>query len=304
MTARILGLPATPAAMAMWSFATLMEASMMGVLRFIGTALDPLQIVFMRCLFGMLFLLPMIVRSTGGLRIRHIGLHSGRTLLQFVSTLLWFASLTRIPLAEVAALSFLGPLVATVGAVLILRESIGWRRSLAMIAGFCGVLILLRPGFAEIKLGSLMVIGSAVLWGFALLIIKKLAGRETPMRMTAIVTIMLTPLTLVPALFVWQWPTTEQWLLMALVGVSGSCSHMLMGTAFKFADATAVLPMDFSRILWTSLIGYFFFAQEPTIFTFIGGAIVFGAATYVTLREAQLARQAPSPESTVKVRGK
>jgi drug/metabolite transporter (DMT)-like permease len=139
-----------------------------------------------------------------------------------------------------------------------------------------------------------MVIGSAVLWGFALLIIKRLTRVESPMRMTAIVTIMLTPLTLVPALFVWQWPTVEQWLLMALVGVSGSCSHMLMGTALKSADATAVLSMDFTRILWTSAIGFLFFAQVPTIFTFIGGAVVFGAATYVTLREAQLARQAPT----------
>ncbi|MEO8558305.1 MAG: DMT family transporter [Rhodospirillales bacterium] len=301
MTARLLGLPATPVAMAMWSFATLMEASMMGVLRYIGTALDRLQIVFMRCLFGMIFLTPLIMRSAGGLRIKHVKLHGARTILQFISMLLWFASLTLIPLAEVAALSFLAPLVATVGAVLILRESIGWRRGLAMIAGFTGVLILLRPGFTAINLGSLMVIGSAVLWGFALLIIKRLTQRETPMRMTAIVTIMLTPLTLVPALFVWQWPTTEQWLLMAVVGVSGSCSHMLMSTALKFADATAVLPMDFSRILWTSLIEFFFFAQEPTIFTFIGGIVIFAAATYVTLREAQLARQAPAAEVTAKL---
>jgi drug/metabolite transporter (DMT)-like permease len=294
VTVRLFGLPATPVAMAMWSFATLMEASMMGVLRYIGTALDPLQIVFMRCLFGMIFLLPMIMRSAGGLRIRHVGWHGMRTVLQFISMLLWFASLTRIPLADVAALSFLGPLVATVGAVLILRERIGWRRSLAMVAGFGGVLILLRPGFTDINIGSVMVIGSAVLWGFALLIIKRLTRVESPMRMTAIVTIMLTPLTLVPALFVWQWPTVEQWLLMALVGVSGSCSHMLMGTALKSADATAVLSMDFTRILWTSAIGFLFFAQVPTIFTFIGGAVVFGAATYVTLREAQLARQAPT----------
>jgi drug/metabolite transporter (DMT)-like permease len=289
---RVLGIPATIFAMGLWVTATALEASMMGVLRHIGTGLDPLQIVFMRCLFGLVFFLPFILRSTRAMHTTRLNLHLTRAMLQVVSMMLWFSAIPLIPLTDIAALSFLAPLFATIGAIFILKEKVGWRRGLAMAVGFAGVMVLLRPGFESVNAGSLMIIGSASLWALALLVIKSLARTDNPALMTAWSNLLLTPITLVPALFVWQWPTTEQWILMAIVGFSASCSHMCMGLAFRLADASKVLPMDFSRMVWTAIVGYIFFAQMPTIFTFIGGFMIFGAATYVTIREARLARRA------------
>lgn len=289
---RVFGIPAGIFAMGLWVTATALEASMMGVLRHIGTGLDSLQIVFMRCLFGLVFFLPFILRSATAMHTTRLPTHLLRALVQVVSMMLWFMAIPLIPLAEIAALSFLAPLFATIGAIFILKEKVGWRRSSAMAVGFAGVLVLLRPGFTEINAGSFMIIGSASLWALALLIIKSLSRTDNAALMTAWSNLLLTPITLVPALFVWQWPTTEQWLLMALVGFSASCSHMAMGLAFRLADASKVLPMDFSRMLWTAIVGYIFFAQTPTIFTFIGGFMIFAAATYVTIREARLARRA------------
>jgi drug/metabolite transporter (DMT)-like permease len=290
--ARLLGIPPTIFAMGLWVTATALEASMMGVLRHIGTGLDPLQILFMRCLFGLIFFLPFILRSTTAMRTTRLPLHLGRAALQVVSMMLWFSAIPLIPLTDIAALSFLAPLFATIGAIFILKEKVGWRRGLAMAVGFAGVLVLLRPGFEAVNAGSFMIIGSASLWALALLIIKSLSRTDSPALMTAWSSLLLTPITLIPALFVWQWPTNEQWILMAIVGFSASCSHMCMGLAFRLADASKVLPMDFSRMLWTAIVGYVFFAQTPTIFTFLGGFMIFAAATYVTLREARLARRA------------
>jgi drug/metabolite transporter (DMT)-like permease len=181
----IFGIPATIFAMGLWVTATALEASMMGVLRYIGTGLDPLQIVFMRCLFGLVFFLPFILRSTKAMHTTRLRMHLGRAGLQVVSMLLWFSAIPLIPLTDIAALSFLAPLFATIGAMFILKEKVGWRRGLAMAVGFAGVIVLLRPGFEAVNAGSLMIIGSASLWALALLIIKSLSRTDSPALMTA-----------------------------------------------------------------------------------------------------------------------
>ncbi len=290
--ARVLGVPASVFAMGLWVGATALEAAMMGVIRSLsdfGPPLDSLQIVFMRCLFGVAFFLPFILRSTTAMRTTRMPLHVLRASLQLVSTALWFMAIPLLPLAEIAALSFLAPLFATLGAILILKERVGWRRSLAMGVGFAGVIVLLRPGFETVNADFLYVIGSAFLWALALLTIKSLARTESPPLMTAWVSVLMLPLAAIPGILLWQPPSWEQWALMAVVGCVGSCAHMGIGLAFRLANASTVLPMDFCRMLWTALVGYLFFAQTPTVFTFIGGFMIFAAGTYVTLREARLA---------------
>lgn len=289
----VLGVPASIFAMGIWVGATAMEASMMGIIRAVptfGPPLDSLQILFMRVLFGVAFFLPFILHRRRAIHTTRLPLHTLRAFLQVTSTALWFAAIPVLPLAEIAALSFLAPLFATLGAMLLLKERVGWRRGLAMAAGFSGVLVLLRPGFAAINADYLYVIGSSSLWAMALLTIKALARTESPAVMTAWASLLMLPFAALPGVLVWQWPSWEQWALMAVVGCVGSCAHMGLGLAFRLADASTVLPMDFCRMLWTALIGYLFFAQTPTVFTFIGGFMIFAAATYVTLREARLVR--------------
>lgn len=291
---RVLGIPATVFAMGLWVGSTFLEASMMGVIRSIngfGPQLDSLQILFLRVLFGVVFFLPFILRSSRSMHTTRLPMHALRAFFQLTSTALWFMAIPLLPLAEIAALSFLAPLFATLGAMLILKERVGWRRSLAMGVGFSGVVVLLRPGFEEINTDFLYIVGSASLWAMALLTIKSLARTESAPLMTAWVSVLMLPFAAIPGLLVWQWPSWEQWAMIALVGCAASCAHMGVGVAFRLADASAVLPLDFCRMLWTALIGYLFFAQTPTVFTFVGGFMIFAAGTYVTLREARLARR-------------
>ena len=290
MSARLL--PPVALGMMLWMLATLLESAMMGVIRHVANDIDPLQIVFLRCFFGLAFLGPWILRQiTTTLTTARFPFHALRALLQIVAMMFWFASVPRLPLADVAAIGFLAPLFATIGAVPILRERVGWRRSAALAVGFVGMLVLVRPGLRSVDAGVLMMLGSSLSWGAALLVIKSLSRTVHIGTMTAWVTVLITPFALVPALFVWQWPTTETWLLMALVGISGTCSHLLIGKAFQLTDASAVMPLDFTRMIWTSIIGWYFFGQNPDLWSWVGGAIVFGAATYITWRETLVARQ-------------
>lgn len=278
--------------MALWVAATVCETAMVGCVRVVSRELDPLQVVFLRMFCGLVLLAPLLLRlGADGLRTTVFHLHALRAGLQLLAMTMWFASVPLVILADIAALSFLAPLFATAGAVLLLGERVGWRRSLALLIGFSGVLVIVRPGSA-FNVGWGLLILAAALWAGALLIIKRMALTESSPRMTAWATILITPVLAVPALFVWRDPSWLQWGLMFGAGLAGTTTHLLMGQAFRHAEASAVMPMDFFRMVWTTLLGYLLFAETPTWHVWVGAALIFLAATYVTLREARLARQA------------
>jgi len=279
----------TARGMLLIAFAALSTSCLHGTIRHLSPHLHPFELAFFRNFFGFLVLTPFFFRHGAAiLRTERLPAHLLRGLLQVVSMLLFFTALTLAPLAQVSALSFTSPLFATVGAVVLLGERVRARRITALVLGFTGALVILRPTSVSIGTGSLLVLASSAVWALAMLLIKQLTRTESNLTLTVYMGLVMSPLSLIPALLHWRWPEPGAWPWLLLMGVFGAASHLAMAEAFRGAEASAVLPVDFSRLIWASIIGYLFFTEVPAITTWIGGAIVFASSTYLALREARL----------------
>ena len=284
--------------MAMILLATLAFSGMHVVARRLQSDLPAFEVAFFRNLFGLLALTPFFLRhGFGVLRTRRLGLHALRSGIQVGSMLMFFTALTMTPLAKVSAMSFTAPLFATLGAVLILGERIRARRITALVLGFVGSMIIVRPGFEALDTGAMLVLASSASWAVALLVIKHLANTESSLTLTAYMGIFMTPLSFLAAVWVWRWPEPEDYLWFLAMGSLGSVAHLLMAQAFREAEATVVLPLDFTRLIWASLLGYFVFGEMPALWTWMGGSLIFVSTTYIAYREARLKGAGRAPEA-------
>jgi len=262
-----------------------------GSVRYVSSQLHPFEITFFRNLFGLIVLAPwFVVHGLEPLRTRRIGLHLLRASSNVIAMLMFFMALSMTPLAQVQALGFTAPLFTTVLAIFILGERVRLRRWTALMAGFIGALIIVRPGFQPIDTGSLLTVASAAIWAFTLITIKLLSRTDSAVTITAYMVLLMSPLSLLPALYYWTWPSPEMWLWLVVCGVSGTIAQLLMAQSFRVADATVVLPFDFTKIVWGALIGYLAFGEVVDIWTWIGAGVIFSGVTYITYRERNLAK--------------
>ena len=280
--------PGTLRGMLLIAVASLGFSVMHVLIRLLSSELHPFEVAFFRNLFGVVVLLPVLARiGLGVLRTGRLPLHALRSALGLASMLLFFTALSRTGLPKVTAMSFTAPLFATAGAVLVLREKIHARRIAALLIGFLGTLIVMRPD-GGIDSGVVMVLASSALWAIAILTIKALSHTESSFAVTLYTGMFMAPLSLVPASFVWSWPSGREYLWLALMGTIGTLSQLLMTQSFREADATAVLPVDFTRLLWASVFGMLVFGEVPELATLVGGTLIFVSTTYITYREARI----------------
>jgi drug/metabolite transporter (DMT)-like permease len=267
-------------------------SAMTGILRYVTLDMDPLQAGFLRYAFGLLFLAPYFVGGrVGQLRTRRLGWHAFRGLLHAAGVLLWFYALTRISLADVTALSFTGPLFATIGAVLFLGESLHLRRIGALLTGFAGALVIIRPGFVVVDIGVICMLLSAPLFAVSELIAKVLSRHEGTASIVTWQTLMVALFSTVPAALVWKLPSLpELGLLSAAAGVA-TLGHLCWIRALKAADVTVTQPIKFLTLVWAALIGFVAFAEVPDLWTWVGGFVIFASASYIAHREAAIRRQ-------------
>ena len=272
--------------MALMFLVTIFIVSMHGLIRHLSQHLHPFEVAFFRNFFGIPILLPFLFRDGIALfRTPRLRVHVIRSLGHVIAMLAFFYGLSTTELATANALGFTAPLFAAALATLVLGEVFRWRRWTALIVGFIGMLIILRPGVVALDTGPLLILGSSFVWGSVLVIIKSLGQHESVKTIVAWMIVFMVPLSLVPALFVWQWPSWEQVGLMAVMGMMGTAGHFMITQALKIADTAAVMPIDFLKLVWAALLGYVLFAEVPDFWTFVGGAVVFAAATYIALRE-------------------
>lgn len=262
--------------------------TMHATIRHVTEGLHPFETAFFRNMFGLLVLAPVIFREgLAPLRTKRIGLHALRGGLQSIAMLSFFTALSLTPLAQVTALSFTAPLFAALGAALILGEAMRIRRWTALLIGFAGALIIIRPGVLPLDTGTLLTLLASTMWATAMLVIKTLSRTDSSITLTLYMGIFLTPLTFIFALYVWVWPTAEQLIWLMFLAGMGTLGHLCMAQAFRQADATVVLPFDFTRLIWASILAFVFFAELPDLWTWVGGAIIFSAATYIAFRESR-----------------
>lgn len=251
-----------------------------------GLGLHPFEIAFLRAFFGSIFLTGVVIRSNfAALRTHSPWLQLLRAVLNAASMLCFFLALTYEPLAKLSALMFTSPLFAAIGATVVLRERMGPARVVGLGVGFAGALVVVRPGFDAITIGIWLALISSATWGAALVVIKQLARRDSSLTIAIYAAYLLLPFNLAAALFVWRWPNLEMLAICAAIGVAGTISQIFLGNAFKFADATVVLPCDFTKLVWAALVGYLWFGEVPDEWTWIGGTIIFASTLYIALRE-------------------
>lgn len=242
------------------------------------------ELLFFRNAVGVLVILPWLIR--GGVavfRTRRLALHGLRTALAYVGMFGAFYAIGKIALADVVALSFTQPLFIVVLAGLLLGETVSLGRRLATLAGFVGVLVIVRPGFAEVGVATLAVIGSAAVYAGSNVCIKLLMRTDTPAQALAWVNVMMLPLSAVPAAYTWVTPDALEAAMLLGVGAGGAIGVYFVSRAYHAADASAVVPYDFLRLPATAAGAYALFAETVDEWTWAGAAIIF-VATYSLAR--------------------
>lgn len=295
-------LPATLRGILWAGLAGLLSSALNALMRNVTLELHPFVVLFWRYLFGTLALLPLLLNTGMGiLRVHNPGSHLARSLVHTGGLALWFFALPLIPIAETTALGFTTPLFITLGAIFVLHEQVGLRRIVAVVIGFVGMLIILRPGLTEISQGSILMLLSAPLFAASNLLAKLVARDDS---ITAIVTwqsVLITIFCVPAAVVVWQMPSLEQLLWLLLGGALGTASHLALSQSYKVADITAVQPIGFLTLVWATLLGYAMFGDKPDLWTWIGAAVIFAANTYISHRElvrrgrADLSGDTPPP---------
>ncbi len=276
-----------------------------GIVRHLGTDMSPIQAAFIRYAFGLVLVMPLLLRLGGGAwlfsggraRRRRLGLHALRGLIHGIGVMLWFYAMARIPIAEVTALGFIAPVFTTLGAALFLGERLRARRIGAVLVAFGGAMIILRPGFHEISAGALAQLAAAPLFAASFLIAKKLTETETSPSIVAHMAIFVTLALLPGAIVEWRTPTLEELGWLFLTAVFATLMHLAMTQAFRCAEISVVQPFTFLQLVWATLLGYYVFAERPEVWIWIGGAVIVGSATYIAHREA-LARRSRGARET------
>lgn len=264
--------------------------SFMNVLiRWTSGELHPFQIAFFRNLFGLVFMLPWLLKfGYRSFKTERLPLFIIRALLGLFSMFCYFWGITVLPLAKAVALSFTVPLFVTIGAAVFLKEDVNWRRWAAVLVGFIGTLIILRPSVDGDLFASLVVIASSVTMAASVLIIKSLSRTEDANVIVMYMVLLMTPLSLPVAMTVWQWPGLETWVLVIFMGFLGSFAHLMFTHSLKMSDVTIVMPFDFARLPFIIVLAWFIFDQSVDRWTVLGAAIVFASGVYIARREAQL----------------
>ena len=267
--------------------------SIMNVLiRWTSADLHPFQIAFFRNLFGLVFMLPWLIRlGYRNYKTERMGLFVVRAMLGLFSMFCFFWGISVLPLAKAVALSFTVPLFVTIGAALFLKEDVNWRRWIAVLVGFIGTIIILRPSVDGDLVASLVVVASSVTMAASVLIIKSLSRTEDANVIVMYMVLLMTPLSLPVAMSVWQWPTMETWLLVMLMGFLGSFAHLMFTHSLKMSDVTIVMPFDFARLPFIIVLAWIVFDQAVDQWTIVGAGIVFSSGIYIARREAKLNKQ-------------
>ncbi len=280
-------------AVALMAASTVFFGCMAACIRLASEQLHPFEIAFFRNFFGFIFVLPLFLRHGPGiLRTTKLPFYLLRCCIGIVSMLAGFWAIVHLPLTQAIALSYSTPLFVTLGAVLVLGEIVRARRWTAVLVGFIGVMVIVRPGSSDFTAASLVALLAAVASASVAISIKFLSRTEHPDAIVLYTTMLWVPLSLVPALMVWETPVGITWLWIVLAGALGTTAHMFWTRALKLADASLLTPISFLQILVVAVLGYLLFDEGLDQWTALGAGIIFASNVYIARRESRLARQA------------
>ena len=274
----------------------LVNASVNAMVKYLSADIHPFEIVFFRTLFGFVTLSPLLFRyGLEPFKTRHFRLYFFRACFAVSALLMTWMALSIAPLAKVTAISFSQPLFASILAAIFIGEAIRLRRITALMLGFLGTLIIVRPGSAAFDAGSMLAVGGAACAAATVIFIRILSRTDSVLTLTLYSTLIGAPLSFIAAIGFWKTPTLEQLGWLALIGGVGAIGQLFFTQAYKLVDVATVSPATFTRLIWAALIGYVVFAEIPDRWTWAGGALIFAAVSYIALRERVLKGNQPGP---------
>ena len=279
-----------------WMLLTgLLFVAVTGVVRHLGTDMNPMQAAFIRYAFGVVLIAPVLLRMFAARAApSRIGLHMLRGVAHGTAVMLWFFAMARIPIAQVTAIGFTTPIFTTMGAVLFLGEVLHARRIAAVVVSFLGTLIILRPGAVSIELGALAQLAAAPLFACSFLIAKKLTETESSASIVAYMSVFVTLALLPPALLVWRTPTLTELGWLFVTAVFATAGHYTFTRAMQTVELTVLQPFSFLQLVWATLLGFYAFSEVPDVWTLTGGAVIIASVTYIAHREARAAGESSS----------
>jgi len=244
---------------------------------------------FFRFFLGLVIILPYIIKKKDTvLKTTHFKKHLLRAILGLPAMLLYFSALVLLPIEKLTAISFVVPLIVTILAVFFLGEKIYIYRTLALILGFSGMLVIIRPGFVDISIGVYMVLFSALLWSINIIITKKISKDDSAITILAYQSIFMSLLSFVIVLFFWEMPSLKTFIYLILSAICGTVLHLTLNHAFKLVDVSMTQPYSFLNLVFASIIGYFVFDEMPDLYTWIGALIIFTGVLIISYREMKL----------------
>ncbi len=262
--------------------------SFMGAgVKFLSDDLHPIIICFYRSLMGLILITPFVVRNNfRALQTKNMRLQIFRASINVISMICWFSAIGMMHFEKATALGFTTPLFTTVLAVIVLGEVIRFHRTAALLLGFIGIIIIIRPGYVPFEFGTILMLVASFSFSFVLIFVKKLSATDSSITIIFYHLLYMTPVFFILSLFYWENINLNQIIIFTLMGASGLLSHWCLAQAFKMSDTTFVMPLQFTKLIWASLIGLFLFAEHPDIWTWVGGVIIFISVVYITYREA------------------
>ena len=266
---------------------------MHSAVKYLSEEVHIFEIAFFRCALVIFVLAPVIIQQGKTIfKTKQPKMQFLRIITNSVAMLCFFYGISTTPLAQLTTLGFTVPIFATILAVIFMKEKIRLRRTTALIIGFIGTIVVMRPDIS-IELGALLIIFSSFLWSICLIFIKKLTQTDSAVTISLYFGIGMIPATFILAFPVMEAIDMRQFTILVFIAITGTLAQTIMNTALKKGELALLLPFDFLRLIWSVLIGYVLFAEEPTFTLWIGGFLIIGSTTYIAWREAKLKNQPP-----------
>ena len=262
---------------------------MAAIIRHAAEDINVFVVIFFYNFFALIFLTPVLItkKRYKQLKTKKLKLHIGRSILGFISLSMYFYAFTVIPLTDARAIALTGPLVSSLLAVIFLKETMGWHRITALIVGFIGALIIVKPVTGSFSYISLMVMASVCMWGVIDMIIKTLSKTDTNISQLFYLIAGMSILSLPTAIYFWEGNlTNSQWMWLIILGAIFLINVLAVVNAFKNGDVTVIMPFDFSGMIFTIIIAYVTFNEIIDISTAFGALIIMMSSVYMMKRES------------------
>lgn len=246
------------------------------------------QIVLVRNLMSMVILSPwLLYHGAQVLKTERLSMHFWRSTIGVLGMQIWFYCIATMPLNQATALSLTAPLFAAFFAIIFLGERAGYHRWGAIILGFIGAAVIIQPGSDVFDPSSLIVLVACAFWAWAGLLIKSLSKTESPTLILFYMAVFMSAWSVPAAIPHWQTPTSNELWICAWIAVASTAAHWCLVKAYANTDIVVLTPFDFSRLIFTAILAYFFFAEVPTYNSFVGAAIIVASAAYIAYRESR-----------------